>query len=346
MFARSWFLPLLSAFCTFLFMPAHGAYGTIPERECEERKRASMEEHLGDTTMEIATRVPLKWDVKDVTIYFARIEFQHGDERGDTITYGCATSEASDSMGPYAGFAWVVVMPGDSTFSLATPYEYRSVDTSIGSYLKHEMAATTEDAHGALLVSGPFWRLGRTGESPIRALVRNSLVEQDFRPRFSAKYVLCSKIGDGIELMRGRIGMFEQSSAATCVAAIQVGPALFEPSTDGRAKLGIGGDSVNRSRRNILIKGKAGATGRRARERLVLLSTLFDIAAYDAMVTSELLMRKLRLGEIAWAVGLVDDESLSGPVLTTKGGPVLELVEAGRPTGAIMKFFFRERDGR
>lgn len=65
------------------------------------------------------------------------------------------------------------------------------------------------------------------------------------------------------------------------------------------------------------------------------------------MVASELLVRKLSNEgtlagevEIVWAVGLVDDESLSGPILTGEGKPTLELSEVNRPTGAIMQFIF------
>lgn len=206
---------------------------------------------------------------------------------------------------------------------------------------------------GTLNAGSFFWKLSRRGEVPIGTLVKNNVVEHDFRANFSARYVLCSTKSGSVALLDGKVGMFGDlgsESGGECTAAVQVGPALFERLPDsprGDAKLGIGADSRNRSRRNILIKVNADAEGDESGARLVLLSTLFDIASYDAMVASDLLVRKLSNegglageGKIVWAVGLVDDESLSGPILTMDGRPILELSEVNRPTGAIMQFVF------
>lgn len=343
MIARTQCCVLLSVLGVLLFMPAYGT-GTsarIPEPECEERKRTSMEKRLRGATMDFMDVLPENWHAEEVTIHFVRIEFHRADV-DDALTYGCQPVTGVESFPAHIGFAWIVVMPNETTFSLV---DRSAADTTIRSYLNKEVGGVPLNSLDSLsmLVSGPFWRLSRRGELPIGVLVRDTKKVQDFRPDFSAKHVLCSKEDGSIELIVGKAKMFDESATTLCAAAIQVGPALFERSTNvfGPAKLGIGGNSTNRSRRNVLIKVKANDPAHEAEGDLILLSTLFDIASYDAMIASELLVRKLPgRGEIVWAVGLVDDESLSGPVFTMNGRPVLQLTEVSRPTGAIMQFIF------
>ena len=317
------------------FLPIVPVYGAIAsDTVCEERKRASMEQRLDDTAIEFIKSPTASWETREVTIDFVRLQFGQTRMKDVALTFGCKVVEEEISFPHYAGFGWVVAMPDDATFSLVD----RSIsDTTIRSYLDEERGKASNSVDALrMLVSGPFWRLGRHGEVPIGALVRDGKFEENYRDNFSARHVLCATEG-GVELMDRK--MFE-AQKAKCSFAFQLGPALFERSTSGRAKLGIGSNSMNRSRRNILIKVDADGSVAGADGSLILLSTLFDIAVYDAMIASELLVRKLpNGGEIAWAVGLVDDESLSGPVLTMRGR-VLELAEAGRPTGAIMQLIF------
>lgn len=371
MAAKAWFCVLWSAIAALLFEPVYGADSNdrVPEPECEERKRTAMEGRGSGTTIDFIEALPKKWDRESATIDFMHIEFGHASVDDQTLTYDCESSERHGFFPAYAGFAWMILMPSKAGFSLVV---HSSIDTTIRSYLEEELDAGADQIEAlGVLVSGPFWKLGRGGEVPIGALVRGGVIEQDFRPNFSAKYVLCSTKNGSVHLLDGKVGMFEDDGRsqlpheghrgdlrrlstsedeAGCTAAIQVGPALFERWPDGRprgeAKLGIGADSRNRSRRNVLIK--VAVPNHEPGGRLILLSTLFDIASYDAMVVSELLVRKLSEEgtlnseeRIVWAVGLVDDESLSGPILTMTtmdGRQTLELSEVTRPTGAIMQF--------
>lgn len=365
MAARVWCCVLWIVVALFLFMPVHGAEasGEVLEPECENRKRASMRDRAATTTIDFIDALPKEWDNKKaVTVNFMHVEFGELDSaniEGGPLTYGCEAAELDGTFPSYGGFAWALLMPNQTGFSLIEPGR---IDTSIRSYLEERASGVYglgDVDTFRVLVSGPFWKLSRRGEIPIGALIEDGVAKQDFRTNFSAKYVLCSKKGGGVELMGGKVGgkveAVENLDDLSCAAAIQVGPALLERSrahehselrTQGRAKLGIGVNSRNRSRRNILIGVKADAPTRGASEHLVLFSTLFDIASYDAMVASEVLTRKLSdegtlVGKvsIAWAVGLVDDESLSGPILTMEGR-TLELSEVNRPTGAIMQFVF------
>ena len=369
MAARVWCCVLWSAVAALLLVPVHGAEasGEVLEPECEKQKRASMEDRATATTIDFIDALPKEWDNKAVTVNFMHIEFgelESASIEGGPLTYGCERAELGGTFPSYGGFAWALLMPNQTGFSLIVPGRG---DTSIRSYLEKRAGGTggPEDVDAfRVLVSGPFWKLSRRGEIPIGALIEDGVTKQDFRTNFSAKYVLCSKEGGGVELMGGKIAgkveAVENLDALSCTAAIQVGPALLERSrahehaglrTQGQAKLGIGVNSRNRSRRNILISVKTDAPTRMASERLVLLSTLFDIASYDAMVASEVLARKLSdegtlagEGSVAWAVGLVDDESLSGPILAMEGR-TLELSEVNRPTGAIMQFVFNGSEG-
>ena len=353
MFAGTWAW-MLCAVAAMLFVPVYGAdangQGLGPE--CEKQKRAAMKKRLRGTTIDlIEGAIPKKWDHETATVNFMHMEFDRTGVDDRTLTYRCESARRHGTFPAYGGFAWMILMPDKTGFSLVA---HGRVDTTIRSYLEEEADEGRDDIDALrVLVSGPFWKLSRRGDVPIGALVKGGLVEQDFRPNFSAKYVLCSTEKGGVDLLDGKVGMFGDSVSADrveCAAAIQVGPALFERSADDLredAKLGIGADSRNRSRRNILIKVEVDATSRESEGRLILMSTLFDIAAYDAMVASELLVRELSdrgtlsgRGRIVWAVGLVDDESLSGPILTMNRGPTLELSEVSRPTGAIMQFVF------
>lgn len=347
MLARTQRFLLRNVLSLVLFIPAYGASDAgqnspIAEPECEERKRASMEMRLSGTAIHVVEGLPLNRYTEEIGIVLVQIDFGHIHAEGTRITYGCKPVEVGEYTPAYAGFAWAVVMPHMATFSLIDPRDDWSGDTTIHSYLDREGSRSGSSVSALrMLVSGPFWRLGRGGEVPIGALVIDHKERQKFRTNFSARYVLCSKKEGGIELMVGSKWL-EEPALKECAAAIQVGPALFE-SDNGYAKLGIGADSRNRSRRNVLIKVESDAPGERSGGSLVLLSTLFDIASYDAMVASEALVRKIsHEGKIVWAVGLVDDESLSGPILTMDGRPTLELTEGSRPTGAIMQFIFDE----
>lgn len=349
MLARIRHCVIWNILCLFCLIPANGAdkkAATPYLGECEERKRELMEVRLGSTMMNVIEGLPANWDTEEVAINLLQIEFSHMLAEETMLTYGCEPAKVGRFTPGYSGFAWAVSMPITTTFSLIHPRDHRITDTTIRSYLDEESADSSNDVDALrMLVSGPFWRLGRSGEVPIGALVSKGVKRQDFRPNFSARYVLCSTPDMGLDLTTGSARMFEGPQARKCDAAIQVGPAQFEPpdpsANDENAKLGIGANSMNRSRRNVLIKVKASARNGTPKGSLILLSTLFDIASYDAMIASELVVRKLSGdGRIVWAVGLVDDESLSGPVLTIRGRPALELVEANRPTGAIMQFIF------
>ena len=375
MAAKAWFCMLWSAAAALLFEPVYGADANdqVPEPECEERKRAAMKERGRGMAIDFIEALPKKWDQESAKINFMHIEFGHANVDDQTLTYGCEPSERHGFFPAYSGFSWMVLMPSKTSFSLV---EHGRIDTTIRSYLEEELGERESGMEALrVLVSGPFWKLGRGGEVPIGALVRGGVTEQDFRPNFSAKYVLCSTKSGSVHLLDGKVGMFENRERghdgrqsdfrglsasvddAECAAAIQVGPALFERWPDGRprgeAKLGIGADARNRSRRNVLIK--VATPNRESEGRLILLSTLFDVASYDAMVVSKLLVQKLSnegtlTGEerIVWAVGLVDDESLSGPILTmtaVEGRQTLELSEVTRPTGAIMQFVVDGSEG-
>ena len=354
MISRAW-CGLWSAIATLLFVPAFGA-NAVPEisRECEDWKRHAMEEHVSDVTIELIDPPQENWKIDDreVVIKFAHIGFNEAIAGEDMLERDCTQAEWDGSFPAYSGFAWVVLMPHKTTFSLVGPSR---LDTTIRSYLEEEIDNDLNTRSLRMLVSGPFWKLSRRGEIPIGAVVRNREVVQEFRGNFSAKYVLCAGTDGRVDLMDGEVGMFEGLASSTkerlrknkeklCAAAIQVGPALFEKSDTPDADLGIGANSRNRSRRNILIKVGADEPGGRSEGRLILWSTLFDIAPYDAMVASEALVGEALgrdgsgVGKIVWAVGLVDDESLSGPVFAKGGRPILELTEVGRPTGAIMQF--------
>lgn len=356
MVAKAW----RCLFCAIVALSVAPVYGAgagdrVPEPECEEQKRIAMEERVRGTTIDLIDALPEKWDNRAVTVNFMHMEFDDTIVDDQTLTYGCEPVKRH-SFPAYAGFAWMILMPNKTGFSLIGPSR---TETTIRSYLEEEIGDGQNGVSALrVLVSGPFWKLSRHGEVPIGALVKDNKVEHDFRPNFSAKYVLCSTKDGSVDLREGKVGMFkkqspseEESRPSECTTAIQVGPALFEPK-DEYVKLGIGADAKNRSRRNVLIKVDSDAPGSRSGGSLILLSTLFDITSYDAMIASQALVDELALrdkmawaaGKIVWAVGLVDDESLSGPILTMEGRPMLELTEASRPTGAIMQFIFNGGD--
>lgn len=164
MVGRIWFCVLWSAIAALLFEPAFCAEASdqVAEPECERRKRASMKGR--GATIDFIDAFPKKWDLKTVTVNFMRIEFDHANVNDDTLTYACRHAERQGSFPAYAGFAWMILMPSETEFSLAGPSR---VDTTIRSYLEE----IGEDQNGTddlrVLVSGPFWKLSRRGEVPI-----------------------------------------------------------------------------------------------------------------------------------------------------------------------------------
>ena len=116
-----------------------------------------------------------------------------------------------------------------------------------------------------------------------------------------------------------------------CKGAFQVGPAYFE---NGKAKIGISDISLDRGRRNVLIRLTKG----KASEKLYLWSTVSPISQFDTMVMVEFIAKDLD-GSIEWAVGLQDRAFLSGPLIFSKDGSQLRLAATNKRTGALLAFF-------
>ena len=308
-----------------------------------ERCQNDQYEGLGirERAMDVKTVYTLRNLHDDVEVHIVKILIQPTvNER--VRTYGCKNVGRISYPG-YGGFAWLMVLPGKSTFSV--------VEDKSGSFFRdtaiQTQIASRKRPNGelAVLVSGPFWKLGQRGEVPIGALVVAGELRQSYREGFSARYVLCSREG-GVDLIDPEYArlLVKNESASEhgtlgCSAAIQVGPAFIERAHDG-TRLGIGGDSMNASRRNILVYTAPSLERNAEDTHLLLLSTSFDVGTYDAMVIVHAILDVLDddVGKVAWAVGLVDDESLSGPAIVRRGRPPIYLAETARPTGAILHF--------
>lgn len=323
-------------FCIFSFCLA---YAGGRSDECLQNQYEAMELRKGAMSI-TGTKVATSDLGSHIDLYSVDFQVEHQEVR-NVLTYSCKNA-GSGSYPAYRGFAWLVVMPATSTFSIVdhqTDGFFR--DTTIEAIVEKESDLLQAD-DVVVLVSGPFWKLGQRGEMPIGAIVVDREVRNSYLTGFSAKYVLCStSSGVGLLAPSGEETTIKKEELTECSAAVQVGPAFVEKRGEGTVP-GIGGNSMNTARRNILVR-TSGVDGDGIADEsgghILLFSTMFDIGVYDAMAA---IYRALDVlgGEtqrIAWAVGLVDDESLGGPVIVNGRATTIHLAETSRPTGAILR---------
>ena len=187
----------------------------------------------------------------------------------------------------------------------------------------------------ALLVSGPFWRQVDHLVEP-RGFWRegdDNDYEFNYDPAFNARWVVCVD-GDKLKLFRPRDVKHARS---TCRKGFQAGPAFYEPSQSGLGRAGISGSSGVLSRRNILFSVQTQSV-----ERQYLWAPVSEITAFDTMVLLHKVQSRMReesadVRGIAWAVGLVDGKSLSGPIAIVDGVPIV-LSDTGGATGGVVHF--------
>ena len=194
-----------------------------------------------------------------------------------------------------------------------------------------------------LAVSGPYWRAAEWGEEVIGYLrtTKNGRVSDQRYVNYSARHILCIRNG-AVSLISAPMDMSGRDLASNlseqaenCSDAVQIGPNYFEKS-GSKIRPGIGGLSRREERRNILVK----IVDRNSEEKLFLWSTVGPINPFDAMVVIDKLSRNWgNETTINWAVGLVDDELLSGPVVFDGNSGILALTDTDIRSGGFLLFY-------
>ncbi len=201
-----------------------------------------------------------------------------------------------------------------------------------------------------VVLSGPFWRQEEYGEDAL-GLVKNrrdGLVQGWLD--FSARHVLCfpesgvdlidadlvSDRLDGEILPAELTVAMEREVRSRCEAAIQVGPTFIERRRQRETGLqyGISGASVREAARNIVMAVAREGGG----SDVFVVTTMSSISSFDMMVVLERIAA-LAFGEreILWAVGIQDEELLSGPLMI-RDGRAISLNSIDNPAGALVVF--------
>jgi len=224
------------------------------------------------------------------------------------------------------------------------------LEATIDFFIEHREAFELADEF-RLVLSGPFWRQEDFGEVPIGLIKsRNGGLQQRYVD-FVARHILCFR-SEGLSLIdRGVVSNFvpvqeingdarqravtaemESRVAQECGAAIQVGPTLWEPQADGSApQPGISGLSMREGRRNVIFS-LAGPRG----PRTFMISSISSVGSFDTMALVQGLAQVIEPeGSVEWAVGMQDEQYLSGPVLV-EDGTVHRLTDTDVPTGALV----------
>ena len=197
------------------------------------------------------------------------------------------------------------------------------------------------------IVSGPYWKTSEYGEEVIGLFKKvgdGSDLSQGYHVNFRARHILCT-MDTGLDLISPPIAEppYEgdalkremERQTEKCSSAIQIGPAYFERN-EQMNKTGIAGLSLSEAARNILIR----AVGNDKSEKTFLWTIKSRISPFDAMVLIEAIADEL-VGEksIAWAVGLTDDDFLSGPTILLDDGSEYDLAPTDSSVGALLVFY-------
>ena len=329
------------------------------------------------------TKEPVHWAHVKLTIaFFDAIEIESTTYSCDKsrnanhpgyVTYGWLTEVPVNSPAEFLSIPHAVR-------SLATKnprrYEVRrntwidletnsvvSVEPTIDFLLEHGRALVPDVWWGrvGLIVSAPYWKVTETGPAAIGFLKLEGAgrggvgeVRQNY-VNFSGRHILCARRNGGIDLispettetLAGGPAQAMEKKAAECSSAVQVGPAYFELGDEGdarRNKTGIAGLSLEKARRNILFRTRS--TGS---EKMFLWTSVGALSPFDAMVLVELLADQVVAeNSVVWAVGLQDDEFISGPLLFSDRGRAAALADTDVPTGAVLVIFdmARTRSGK
>ncbi len=278
-------------------------------------------------------------DIGVVSEYVSLVRFVFPEIEIAAVSYSCG-SRRTVTFPAHSGLAWLITIPSGTMVSVGLSDTVHSRPRSAASLLDSFLAANSEVERPRIVLSGPFWKLGRFREEPIGLIVDQGTLHQGFESDFSATQVLCADNSDHTLslLEQPNQGNIEQDALAKCSAAIQVGPAFFEVGAKA-GRVGIGGTSAFESRRNLIAQFDQPAHSSTGSRQTVLISTLTDISAFDTMVLIDAVAAQLFDGSaVRWAAGLVDDESLLGPIILSPGEPPLRLTQTNRPAGAILIF--------
>ena len=201
-----------------------------------------------------------------------------------------------------------------------------------------------------LVISAPFWKQEEYGEAPLGLIKTRTGGQQQGYLDFSARHLLC--FGDrGTDLidadwMLDRLGgeastaemtiAMEREVRSRCEAAVQVGPTFIERRRGSETNLqyGISGASIREAARNIFM-AVAGTDGS---SETYIVSTPSSIGSFDMMVVLDRIAALALDGrEILWAVGIQDEELLSGPLIL-ENGRAISLNSIDNPAGALVVF--------
>jgi hypothetical protein len=199
-----------------------------------------------------------------------------------------------------------------------------------------------------VVFSGPFWRQQEYGEEALGLIKTRGEGQRQGYVDFSARHVLC--MGErGVDLIDADLVAHERQAAEAelviamesevrtrCEAAVQIGPTFIERRRGGEGSLRYGISSASRrpAARN-LVMAVAGPDG--AREVFVV-TTTSSIGSFDMMIVLEQIAAlTLEGGEIVWAVGIQDEDQMSGPLILSDGRAT-SINSIDRPTGALIVF--------
>ena len=282
-------------------------------------------------------------DYRPISEAISLIRFEYRELILDAVSYDCRSTK-SVVLPSHIGLAWLITIPQGTEITTEMPERGHPSHGFVGASLEDLLAADQAEQRPRLILSGPFWRVGRYHEEPIGIFVKQGELVASFKSGFSAAHVLCvGQDKQTVSLLGPREhGDIDQDAVAQCSSAIQVGPAFFENSHE-RGRVGIGATSTYESRRNVLALLENLDQRSTHSRKLVLLSTITEIGAFDAMVLVDTVADQLYgSSAVRWAIGLVDDESLLGPILLAPEQPPLRLTQTNRPFGAALIFRWPE----
>lgn len=316
-----------------------GDAATQPDH-CYAKLRDQKDRRKSGVTVE-RLAADLRYGPITKSLSLVRFEFPELDI--DAVSYSCRQAKTL-ALPAHMGLAWLVQVPPGTKIATELAESGRDSQGTAGTLLDGFPAMDVAVERSRVLLSGPFWRVGRFREEPIGLVVRQGQLLQPYEPDFSATQVLCANAADyTLSLLASHDhANIDRAATEACSTAIQVGPAFFEASSE-LGRVGIGATSTYESRRNLVALLKDPDPNSTEGGRTVLLSTITDISAFDTMVLVDAIADQLFDGSaVRWAVGLVDDESLLGPVLLTPGRTPLRLTQTNLPTAAILVFDWPE----
>ncbi|MEM1076170.1 MAG: hypothetical protein AAGI36_17040 [Pseudomonadota bacterium] len=217
---------------------------------------------------------------------------------------------------------------------------------SIDFFMENE-AYFDRHAQPKLILSGPFWNEDSYGQRPMGVFKTRADGTISGFLDFDAQHILCIDDDAPMELISIEVlaeGKRTKDASAVgrradaiveeqCAAAIQIGPAFFEQKLDGETGLqpGISGLSLRPAKRIVLLRYRAGGG---SQSTFIFFEE--KISSFDTMVAVGRIAESLsdEPDPIEWAVGLRDEEFLSG--LLPGAGRVIN--DTSVPVGALLVF--------